>query len=273
MAQAYFRFYEQLNDFLGPSRRKVAFVHSFKDRASIKDMIEALGIPHTEIDLILVNGESVDFSYLVLDGDRISVYPVFESIDIKPLTQVRPQPLPQTRFVLDTHLGKLASYLRLLGLDVLYRNDYRDEQLAHLSASEGRILLSKDRGLLKRSAVTHGYYVREINSGKQLMEVLRRFDLWAVIAPFERCVRCNGLLELVSFESISDRLPAKTRQYYDEFCICQVCEQIYWKGSHYERLQQFIEGVVQSQTSLKPESEGNPGVVTGQRENLRQRSL
>src|SRR5262249_31383318 len=156
MNRACFRFYAELNDFLPPGRRGVTFTYSFEGSPSIKDLIEALGVPHTEVDLILVNGESVDFAYRVREGDRISVYPVFESLDITPLLRVRPRPLRETRFVLDTHLGRLAAYLRLLGFDTLYRNDAGDDELARISSGEGRILLTRDRGLLKRSQVTHG---------------------------------------------------------------------------------------------------------------------
>ncbi len=245
MHQACFRFYAELNDFLPPDRRKVAFVRRFKDSGSIKDAIEALGVPHTEVDLIVVNGESVDFSYLVKDGDYISVYPVFESIDITPLVRLRPLPLRETRFVLDTHLGKLAKYLRILGFDALYRNDYQDRELADISSRNRRILLTRDRGLLKRRVVTHGYCVRKTDSWQQLVEVLRRFDLFEAIAPFQRCPRCNGLTEPVAKEIICDRLPPRTRQYYDQFRRCSECGQIYWKGSHYERMQQFVEGICQ----------------------------
>jgi hypothetical protein len=184
----------------------------------------------------------------VQDGDRISVYPVFESIDITPLVRVRPQPLREPRFVLDTHLGQLAAYLRMLGFDTVYRNDCADEELAHLSSSEGRILLTRDRGLLKRAVVTHGYCVRETNPRKRLVEVLRRFDLFGAILPFRRCIRCNGLLQPVSKQAISHRLPPKTRQYYDEFRVCEGCEQIYWKGSHYQRMQEFIARVLEQES-------------------------
>lgn len=248
MSQANFRFYAELNDFLPPERRKRTFTHRFEGRVSVKDMIEALGVPHTEVDLILANGDSVDFSYLVQDGDRISVYPVFESIDITPLVRVRPHPLREIRFVVDTHLGKLATYLRLLGFDTLYRNDYQDEELVHLSSSERRVLLTRDRGLLKHSRVTHGYYVRETIPRRQLPEVLRRFDLFGSLAPLHRCLRCNDLLQPVAKEAVSDRLEPKTRQYYDEFRICQSCGRIYWKGSHYQRMLRFIEGLLSSST-------------------------
>jgi uncharacterized protein with PIN domain len=235
------RFYAELGDFLPPDRRGVTIEYALNEHASVKHVIEALGVPHTEVDLVLVNGESVDFSYLVQDGDRISVYPVFESLDIAPLVRVRPRPLREPRFVLDTHLGKLAAYLRMLGFDTLYRNDYGDETLARLSHGERRILLTRDRGLLKRSIVTHGYHVRETSPERQLVEILRRFDLFRLIAPFRRCMRCNGLLEPVRKDAIADRLEPKTRRYYDEFAICRTCDRIYWKGSHYRDMHRRIE--------------------------------
>jgi uncharacterized protein with PIN domain len=169
---------------------------------------------------------------------------VFESINITPLVRVRPQPLREPRFVLDTHLGQLATYLRMLGFDTLYQNDQLDEELAHLSSQEGRILLTRDRGLLKRNMVSHGYCVRETHPRQQLVEVLRRFDLFEAVRPFRRCIRCNGLLQPVSKAAICDRLPPRTQQYYDEFRLCQDCKQIYWKGSHYHRMQQFIKKVL-----------------------------
>jgi hypothetical protein len=128
--QAIFRFYAELNDFLPAQKRQQDITHSFELNASVKDMIEAQGVPHTEIDLILVNGQSMDFSYLVQDGDQISVYPVFELLDISPVIRLRPKPLRVTRFVLDVHLGRLATYLRIMGFDTLYRNDYEDDELA-----------------------------------------------------------------------------------------------------------------------------------------------
>jgi hypothetical protein len=241
MLQAQFYFYAELNDFLPPQRRQVNFTYHLKERASIKDTIEALGIPHTEVDLIAVNGESVDFSYLVQEGDRIAVYPVSASKDLDLRSQVRPSPLLQAQFVLDVHLGKLATYLRLLGFDVWYRNDYGDEELAEISSRERRILLTQDRGLLKRSIVTYGYYVRSSDPQQQVGEVLRRFDLFEAIAPLRRCVRCNGLLELVSKAEISDRLPPLTQKYYNEFARCLSCDRIYWKGAHYEGIQKTID--------------------------------
>ncbi len=245
MPTAQFRFYAELNDFLPPECRWVSVVHRFEGQPSIKDSIEALGVPHTEVDLIIVNGVSVDFFHRLQDGDQISVYPVFESIDIAPLLQVRPEPLREVRFVLDTHLGRLAGYLRMMGFDTLYRNDFVDEELARISSHQSRILLTKDRGLLKRSEVTHGYYVRETHPRGQLVEVLRRFDLAGSVAPFERCMRCNGSLSTVRKEDVIDRLPPKTRHYYNDFRSCQGCGHIYWPGSHYQRMERFVSQVLE----------------------------
>ncbi len=243
MSQCSIRFYEELNDFLPPERRKVCFSHDFQRRASIKDMIEALGVPHTEIDLILVNGDSVDFSYIVRDGDRISVYPLFESFDIQPLVRVRLRPLRTSRFVLDVHLGKLARYLRLLGFDTLYRNDYDDAELAGLASLERRILLTRDRDLLKRAVVTHGYYVRATDPRRQVEEIMDRLNLYRAIRPFQRCTCCNGLLATVSKHQVWERLPPETRRYVDAFWECGQCGQLYWEGSHMPHIRQFIENL------------------------------
>lgn len=237
------RFYEELNNFLPPEQRKVAFAHHFKKQGSIKDLIESLGIPHTEIDLILVNGESVGFQYLVQDGDRISVYPMFESVDISPVTHLRPKPLRESRFVLDTHLGRLAAYLRMLGFDTLYRNDYDDPTLARISVDEHRILLTCDKRLLMRKQITHGYYVRERQPQKQLLEIIARFDLFNVLQPFTRCMHCNGNIHSVEKGIIKERLPPRTKEYYNEFWQCDDCRKIYWKGSHYQRMLQMIKKI------------------------------
>jgi uncharacterized protein with PIN domain len=239
-ATARFRFYEELNDFLPPPRRKKCFEHTFSRRASVKDMIESLGVPHTEVELILVNGESVDFSHIVRNGDMISVYPVFESLDIRELLKLRPEPLRRNRFVLDTHLGRLARYLRLLGFDTLYRNNFSDSELAQLSGEHHRILLTRDRILLHRSIITHGYFVRATDPLFQTAEVLRRFDLYNDINPWTRCTRCNGLLEPVAKKCIAHRLEPKTRQYYTDFSICTDCKQLYWKGSHFRKMSGLV---------------------------------
>jgi uncharacterized protein len=243
MPSAKIRFYAELNFFLPRSRRGIEFEAAFEDRQSIKDLIESLGVPHTEVDLILVNGSSVDFGYLVQDGDTVSVYPVFETLDISAVLKVRPEPLRVTRFVADVHLGRLAAHLRMLGFDTAFPEDYRDEELARISRDEHRIMLTRDRGLLKRSMVTHGYYVRSTNPRQQLSEVIKHFDLYRQINPFQRCIKCNGLLSAVSKDQVADRLPDDTRQFYDDFRQCGDCGQVYWKGPHYARMQQIITAV------------------------------
>jgi uncharacterized protein with PIN domain len=242
--KATFRFYAELNDFLAPERRYHNFTYEVPGNPAVKDSIEALGVPHTEVDLILINGRSQDFTYQLQDGDQISVYPVFESVDITPLIRLRPEPLREVRFVLDTHLGRLAGYLRMLGFDTIYSNDCSDEELAKISSEGKRILLTKDRGLLKRNIVTHGYYVRGTQPRDKLIEVLRRFDLFQQVQPFTRCIRCNGLLENVTKEDVLQFLPPKVKAGYDSYRRCRECEQIYWKGTHYERMQQFIQHVL-----------------------------
>ncbi len=243
MARAEFRFYEELNDFLPPDRRKTAFVHEIHRRASIKDVIESLGVPHPEVELILANGVSVDFDYQVADGDRIAVYPVFEGIDVREQLAIRREPLRSLRFVLDGHLGTLARYLRLCGFDCLYRNDYDDDELAAISADEGRILLTRDRDALKRRIVTHGYWVREHRPRDQLAEVFRRFDLYDATAPFTRCAHCNGLLIDVDKAAIEHRLEPLTRRYYDHFRLCPGCDRLYWRGTHVQGLERLIDSI------------------------------
>ncbi|MBD1868036.1 Mut7-C ubiquitin/RNAse domain-containing protein [Cyanobacteria bacterium FACHB-471] len=243
MPHAFFRFYSSLNDFLPPHRRQVEFERYIKDRGSIKDAIEAVGVPHPEINLIIVNGESVSFGYLVQEGDRISVYPQFTTLDITPVSQVQPPPLSPMRFVVDVHLGKLATYLRLLGFDTLYRNDSNDDELAQTSSQEQRILLTQDRGLLKRSIVTYGYAVRSHNPEEQIVEVLARFKLYPAIAPLHRCPRCNGEVLWVDKADIQHQILYYTRLYYDDFTQCQNCDQVYWRGAHYERIQSLTDEV------------------------------
>ena len=241
------RFYEELNDFLPPEKRKVAFQHVYEKPRSIKDLIENIGIPHTEVDLILVNGQSVDFNYPVQEGDHISVYPVFESLDISPpispLRHCQPAPLRTTRFVLDVHLGRLAAYLRMLGFDTLYRNDYDDPTLADISADEHRILLTCDLRLLMRKQITHGYFVRARQPQQQILEILSRFDLYINQRPFTRCMHCNGKTHEVNKQDIEKQLLPKTKKYYDEFYQCEDCGKIYWQGSHYLKMQEMINNI------------------------------
>jgi uncharacterized protein with PIN domain/sulfur carrier protein ThiS len=240
------RFYAELNDFLAPERRGRPITLDVAAGTTVKDLVESLGAPHTEVDVILVNGESVGFGHQVADGDRVSVYPVFEAFDVSPLVRLRPGPLREPRFVLDVHLGRLARALRLLGFDALWRNDTTDEELAGISVEQNRILLTRDRGVLKRAAVTRGYFVRATDRRRQVVEVLERFDLFGAIAPFARCLECNGVLEAVAKEEIEHRLPPRTRRDYHDFRRCPDCGRVYWQGSHYDRLAALVEDVRRS---------------------------
>jgi uncharacterized protein with PIN domain len=238
---ASFRFYASLNDFLPSQRQQKSFTYQFKGNPSIKDTIEALGVPHPEVELIIKNGEAVDFAEKVTGGDHWSIYPHFSSLEITNHS-LRP-PLAINRFVLDVHLGKLATKMRLLGFDTLYENDYSDSQLADLANQEQRIVLTRDIGLLKRSLITYGYWLRNQDPEWQLQEVLNRFGLFSLIHPFQRCLRCNGLMISVQKIDIQEQLEPLTKKYYDQFYQCTDCEQIYWKGSHYGKLKQWIEKI------------------------------
>ena len=240
MDHATFHFYAELNDFLPRRQRHKPVDHAFNWRASIKDMIESLGIPHAEIQWLVVNQQGVDFSYIVQPHDRIEVYPFSVQPETAPLVALRPQWQGKPRFVLDTHLGRLAAYLRMMGFDTLYRNDYPDDELAQVSNEETRILLTRDVGLLKRSLVIYGYFVRQTNPRLRLLEIIRRFNLLDSMIPFRRCMKCNGVLEPVAKDDISHELPHETGSYYEVFHRCQSCGQIYWKGAHYQRMQDFI---------------------------------
>lgn len=238
------RFYEELNDFLPSEKRKKRFVHKFIDRTSIKDLIESFGVPHTEVDLILVNGKSVSFKYLINDGDDISVYPVFESLDISDVQHLRPKPLRKPKFICDVHLGKLARNLRILGLDTFYKNDLGDKEIIEVSLSEKRTILTRDVGILRRTEVTHGYYVRNINPEKQTAEVIERFQLHKHIKPFTVCLECGTKLVRVAKREVFDLLPEKVKQHQNKFFYCVNCKKIYWAGSHFDKMNLFIKKVL-----------------------------
>ena len=246
MSEAQFRFYEELNDFLPVGRRKRDFAYGFTGAPAVKDAIEALGVPHVEVDLILVDGRSVDFAHTLCDGNRVSVYPVFESLDITPITRLRERPLRDPGFVCDVHLGKLARRLRVLGFDTLYSDDYDDPEIASLAATQKRCILTRDVGLLKRKDVTRGYWLRSTNIREQVIEVVTRLDLTALIRPFRLCTACNGQVDQVAKSEITHLLEPLTRQHFDEFKRCRDCARIYWKGSHYDRLREDIRSLNRS---------------------------
>jgi len=243
---ATFLFYGELNDFLSRPQRGHAIQCRFRGRQTVKHLIESLGVPHPEVGSLRVGDRVLTLDALVENGDFVHVYPPSLPLPLPPSsTGGEEEPI---RFVLDNHLGRLASYLRLFGFDALYRNDIQDNELAKVSSEEGRVLLTRDHRLLMRSCVQTGYWLRSKLPRLQLLEVLQRWNLAPLARPFRRCLRCNGLLKEVPKEQILSKLQPLTRLYFDEFRLCSDCGQIYWRGSHYERMQVWMARVIQATT-------------------------
>ncbi len=227
-----FRFFGPLKDFLLPQRRNRRFFHAVKGNPSIKDTIEALGVPHPEVEKTVVNGRRVTFSYQLRAGDKIAVYPQ---------GTIRKKQRP--KFILDVHLGKLVRHLRLLGFDSTYRSDLADAEIVHLAQEEGRIILTRDICLLKNGRVKQGYWVRSILPAKQIAEVIKKFALIGRLKPFSRCLECNGKIKQVPKANIEGQLPLKVRTYYDKFYLCGACRKVYWQGSHYVKLDKLVKKI------------------------------
>jgi hypothetical protein len=243
MVTATFRFYEELNDFIARPLRRSSFSCVCARDATAKHMIEALGVPHTEVELILVNGESVGFEHPLADGDRVAVYPKFEALDIQPLLRVREKPLRVTRFIADAHLGGLAQLLRLAGFDTLYDNHYPDEDIEALAASEHRIVLTRDRELLKRRTITHGCYVRALKPEQQLREIFDRLDLAGCAQPFRLCLACNAPLRRIARDEVIGRAPEGVLERHKRFVTCDICQRVFWEGTHWQRMRALMDQV------------------------------
>lgn len=248
---AEFRFYEELNDFLPKDRRKVAFGYRFHGTPSVRDAIQALGVPHTAVDLVLVDGRSVDFAHRLEGGERVAVYPVFERLDISPLVRLRPEPLRDSRFVADAHLGRLAHYLRMLGFDTLHEPRWRKAALIETALREGRVILTRDVGILKQRRVTHGYWLRSQRPLEQLDEVVEALDLGRQARPFSRCMACNGPLRPIDRARLTGRVAPAILERFEAFRECTDCSRVFWKGSHYQRM-------VRRVRSAAPEAEIDP---------------
>lgn len=239
------RFYEELNYFLPELKRKQPFEAPLYPGQSVKDLIESLNVPHVEVDLILINGVSVDFSFQPAPGDYISVYPVFESLNIENVTRLRPLPLRVPAFALDVHLGKLARYLRLLGFRAAYRKNWDDAELVAYGVANSLIVLTRDRGLLKRKLLKRGMFVFSTDPEEQLREICRRLDLYSMVNPYTRCLSCGGKLrDLVygsgEFLSVQERIPPGVLSWCREYSLCTVCGKLFWKGSHIKHLDRII---------------------------------
>jgi hypothetical protein len=216
--------------------RTQLFKHSLQRRASIKDVIESLGVPHTEIETLQANNTEVSFAYIVQDGDHIEIFPQVPPVDIVKTTLLRLYSLEEIRFVVDTNVGKLASLLRMAGFDTFYKNGLDDAELAHISQNEKRILLTRDRKLLNRKNIVYGHLVRECKPEMQLKEIISFYGLKDQLKPFSRCMACNGLLEPVRKETIIHRLKPLTKKYYNTFQRCSQCDKLYWPGSHKDKM-------------------------------------
>lgn len=215
-----------------------AEVHHFLERrASVKDVVESFGVPHPEIEQLQANGRQIGFDYIVGDQDRIEMWPLTPPCKVFAATILRPEPLTRMAFVVDINVGKLAVLLRMAGLDTLYQHDLSDGDLARVAADEKRILLTRDRNLLKRKNVVFGHLIRAMEPWQQLLEVVCLYQLAETLQPFCRCLRCNRLLVPVAKEKIIHRLEPLTIKYYDSFQLCMACDKIYWPGSHRQTMQ------------------------------------
>lgn len=234
------RCYAELNDYLPKVCRQRELPVPLSDAATVGSLIVGQKIPVEAVEVALVNGNSCGLDRVLRDGDRVSLYPMFETIDATPLLRLRGQPLRQMRFVADAHLGRLARYLRLLGFDTLFENDPGDPELARISSQEGRVLLSRDRELLQRRSLTHALWIPPIRPHEQLVYLVEHLDLRGLFKPFTRCTVCNGLLSPVSREHSDPDVPPSVRAAFDTFWRCDGCARVYWQGSHYERLKVLV---------------------------------
>lgn len=233
-------FVQGLNFFLANKRRNKTFEVTVKGKSSVKDLIESLNIPHCEVDVIVANGECVDFEYIINNDDSIQVYPDFAQCDIKSPLCLRPRYESEPKFVIDVNLGKLARYLRMCGFDVLYRNDLEDDEIADISVAENRIVLTRDIGVLKTGRVAYGYFVRSDQPEEQIIEVMKYFKFKDYLKLFSRCLECNELLQHVDKQKIESLLPDKVKESISEYKYCSICNKPFWKGSHYDAMLNFI---------------------------------
>jgi uncharacterized protein with PIN domain/sulfur carrier protein ThiS len=236
------RLYAELNDFVTAERRQTRFDVECADGTAVKDVIESAGVPHPEVAFLLVNGEPSPFERRLSHGHRVSAYPAFASLPVPGhLTTLRASSGDEPRFLLDVHLSRLAALLRLAGFDAPCPPGADDLSLAVISAGEGRILLTRDVALLKRSIIAQGYWVRHTAPPKQLGEVFRRFNLPLSMRPFSRCMRCNGLLRGIPRGEAEPLVPPRSFACCDEFRRCDACGRVYWRGSHVTRLLKLLD--------------------------------
>jgi len=227
-----------LQDFTGQAR----VAKTFSLNPSSKDIIESCGVPHVEVFGLRVNGSEKPLTYNVQNGDTLFVYPKSES-GLNVYENIRQTDDLPSRFIADVHLGTLARYLRLMGIDTRYSNDAPDSDIVDIAISEHRAALTRDVGLLKYGRLQHGYWLRSTDPDAQLAEVIRFFDLKNNFRPFTRCMKCNGLLNTIAKSAVESDLPPRVKESFEEFRQCRECGQVYWKGTHYEKLVKKVEEI------------------------------
>ena len=237
MVTATFRFHAELNDFLPVARRGRTFQVPCARAATTKHMIEALGVPHTEVGGLKVNGEDAAMTRQLAEGDLVEVFPGSLAPDAP------------ARFVADAHLGGLARLLRMAGFDTLYDNHFDDAEIAGLSSSQHRIVLTRDRDLLIRKEIVVGCYVRKLNAEDQARQVLLRYGLTRQARPFSLCLACNAPLQEVVKAEVESGLPPRVRDLYQTFSRCEICGRVFWKGSHWQRMDALLGRLLQADPS------------------------
>jgi len=219
---ARFQFYAPLGEFLPRPQRDVSFESSCARAASLKNAIEALGVPHTEVGPVTVNGAPATLQRMVRDRDLI---------EVRPREKEKPD-----LFLADAHLGGLARFLRMLGYDTLFHDRLQDGEIRRVAGEERRIVLTRDRELLKCREIARGCYVRAQKPEVQLREVAGRYDLASASRPFTLCLQCNLPLEPIEKSQVVTRLPQQVAQLHERFVHCTGCDRVYWPGSHYDRM-------------------------------------
>jgi len=205
-----------------------------KGQASIKDTLEALGIPHTEIERMVVNGRKVNFTHRMKEVDNVLIYPHGTPKNQGPFF------LKPAKFACDVHLGKLARHLRLMRLDTIYKINITDQELFNISQKEKRVLLTRDIGILKNNRATRAFFVYNTSPEKQWKEIIKRFKWSTSVKPFSRCLECNGKIKRTAKSKVLKFLPLKVQKFYKMFYQCADCRKIYWQGSHYQKLLKMI---------------------------------
>lgn len=227
-------FPDEFNIFRRKKNKWPEIIYPLEQKTSIKHIIESLGVPHTEIGKIIAEDNEVNFNYIPVNSQKVTLLPIIPPFDVTKPSLLRPEPLQQISFVVDVNVGKLALLLRMLGLDAEYSPKFLDKDI--LSFCEKRIVLSKDIGLLECKQIIFGRHVRSVYPDDQLVEIIKFFGINGPFKFFTRCLRCNKKLVPVNKKDILHRLEPKTKKYFDRFKICPQCRRIYWQGSHHEKM-------------------------------------